>query len=123
MKKDEDSSSTATIVDIQGLPRHLTEEAAKWLKSRRGIRWSTAAKMPVVSGSGQWFGELGRESDAIFFKYRKGWKARAWPDKAFTQAKGTKAEFWNLPAVLAGELNTVWIVEGELDALALVEAG
>ena len=31
--------------------------------------------------------------------------------------------FWNLEAVLAGKLEDVYIVEGELDALALVESG
>jgi len=114
--------SDAIIVAGPGSLRKLTEEAAEWLLSQRRIRWSSAGKMPVASGS-VWFGELKRKSEAIFFKYESGWKARAWPDKAFTQADGTKAEFWNLEAVLNGPLTDVWISEGELDAMAFVESG
>ena len=49
------------------------------------------------------------------------------PDKAFVAGKGFELAFWNLEAVLrglkAGRVSRVYLVEGELDACALVEAG
>jgi twinkle protein len=72
------------------------------------------------------FPELSRESEAIVFPYEAGdelqyWKAAAFPVKAFTAMKGGTLQFWNLTRVMGSQ--TVFITEGEWDALSLVEAG
>lgn len=100
----------------------LSEQAIEWMRVERGISAETLRKMPVGSGN-VFFPDLNRRSDALFFRYPEGWKARAYPEKAFTSRKGTTLTFWNIEAVLAGPMTFVYIVEGELDACALVEAG
>jgi len=79
-------------------------------------------RLGVASGTA-FFPKLGRQASGVFFRYGDGWKARSFPEKAFVSKPGTKPGFWNLDAVLAGSCETVCIVEGELDALSLVEAG
>jgi twinkle protein len=113
------SAGTAGIAAGPGA--NFTPEA--WAGAIRGISPETLARMPVESGT-EFFPELGRESKALVFRYPTGWKARAIPDKAFVSGKGFKASFWNLDAVLGSSTKArVFITEGELDALALVEAG
>lgn len=60
---------------------------------------------------------------ALGFRYAEGWKARSYPDKHFVAGKGFRLSFWNLEQVLEKKSEQVFIVEGEMDALALVEAG
>lgn len=103
----------------------LSLNVLDWFLSR-GISEETLRSLPVASGT-TFFPELKDKSEAAFFKFEEGWKARAVPGKAFVSSKGWKPAFWNLPAVLEmlsimGNA-TVFITEGELDALALVEAG
>lgn len=117
-----DSSSSATIVDFPGTQRTLSPGAIEWLQSERRISPETLAKLPVASGTA-YFQELKRKSDAIFFKYEDGWKARAFPEKDFTAKPGTTAAFWNLANVLEASPEEVYIVEGEMDVCALVESG
>lgn len=67
----------------------------------------------------------GKEVDNIVFNYYEGSKLvnkkyRS-ADKKFTQTKGGKPIFYNINSVI-GE-NEVYIVEGEFDVLAMVEAG
>ena len=69
------------------------------------------------------FPGLNAKARGLFFRYDEGWKARSVPDKAFVSGGGFKLAFWNIEAVLASEMELVFIVEGELDACALVEAG
>lgn len=118
-----DSSSGATIVDFPGLQHRMDPEAAAWLTDARKISQATWEKFPVASGT-VFFPEIERKSPAVFFQAEDGgWKARAYPDKAFTQKKGTEQGFWNLSAVLAGPMDRVYITEGEIDTLSLAEAG
>lgn len=117
------SSSTATIVGSKATQhRKISDDALTWLQNIRHISRETLAKLPVASGMA-WFGELERRSPAVFFGYPGGWKARAYPEKAFTSKPGGSFTFWNIEAVLNGPLEQVFITEGELDACALVEAG
>jgi twinkle protein len=115
------SSSNATTAASVAL-HPLTPAALEWFCRARRISPATLAKFPVVEGT-VYFHDLKRKAPAVIFEYSDGWKARAYPDKAFTQRLDTKREFWNLAAVLAGPLEDVWIVEGELDACAMVESG
>lgn len=114
------SSSSATTAASTG--SRVKVDAVAWFETERKISRATLAKMPVADGT-VFFGELGRKERAIFFRYRNGWKARAYPDKAFTSEKGFHPEFWNLEAVLKASPECVYIVEGEVDACAVVEAG
>ncbi len=84
-----------------------------------GRPWSVSASPPVQ----RFTPELGRKSEGLFFRYPDGWKSRSIPEKAFVAGKGFKLSFWNIDRVIAAAPARVYIVEGELDALALVEAG
>lgn len=116
------SSSTATTAGSAASRKKLSPVALEWAKRERQISQETLEKLPVASGTA-FFGDLQAKSQALFFQYGHGWKARAFPQKAFTAETGTEVTFWNLEAVLNGPLKDVYIVEGELDACALVEAG
>jgi twinkle protein len=50
-------------------------------------------------------------------------KYRAIAGKAFKMRHGDELRFWNLDAVLSGDRKTVYIFEGEMDAMAAFEAG
>jgi len=116
------SFSNATTADLQVMQSHLADNAIEWARVDRKISSETLRKLPVASGN-VFFPDINRRSDALIFNYPKGWKARAFPVKAFTSRKGTARAFWNIEAVLSGPLSDVYIVEGELDACALVECG
>lgn len=100
----------------------ISPAAAAWAQKERGISSETLALMPVASGTA-FFRDLNRKSDAVFFQFKDGWKARAYPEKEFTAGGGFKLSFWNLERVLKAAPKEIFIVEGELDACALVEAG
>jgi twinkle protein len=100
----------------------LSSEVAEWTLRNRRLSQATLGRLCVASGTA-FFPELERKSDAIFFKYSDGWKARSIPDKAFVASKGFKLSFWNLATVLQAKPKRVYICEGEFDACALVEAG
>lgn len=117
-----DSSSNVTTADFRDSPQKMNAEGAIWLKEERRINRETWEKLPVAAGT-VFFPELKRRSKAIFYRYPDGWKARSIEEKSFTQKAGTTQTFWNLEAVLAGPLTSVFIVEGEQDVLAMVEAG
>jgi twinkle protein len=102
--------------------------ALKWFKESRGLSPATLAQLDVASGTA-FFPDVGQKLPAVFFRYADGWKARSYPDKHFVSGDGFQRSFWNLERVLSrglpeeGEVDMVYIVEGELDACALVEAG
>ena len=100
----------------------LSEDFLVWAKNERGFSVETMQSLDVRSGS-TFFPDLGKKAKAVFFGYSEGWKARSWPDKGFVSGGGFKREFWNLRRVLGAKPAVVWIVEGEADACALVEAG
>lgn len=96
----------------------------------RGISGKTLDMLSVGSGR-VWFRDLKEEREAIVFRYFEPgreqptfWKARPITgEKTFAALKGGKPYFYNLAAVLAGDMKAVYIVEGEFDVAALVEAG
>ena len=99
----------------------LSEDAIRWATTRN-ISRATLERLGVASGTA-FFPDLERKAPALFFRYRDGWKARAFPHKGFVANKGFKPSFWNQDAILASNPEAVFITEGELDACALVEAG
>lgn len=100
----------------------ISEAAAAWAQGKRGISRETMELLSVASGTA-YFPDLSAKSEAIFFPFKNGWKARAYPGKSFVAGGGFKLSFWNLERVLKAAPKEVFIVEGELDACALVEAG
>lgn len=114
-----DLQRTVGIVD--GQPVRRNELALAFVKAR-GFSQSTLEAMPAGFGTA-FFPELKRQTEALFFKYADGWKARSVEEKAHVAGKGFKLSFWNLEAVLRAKPETVYITEGEPDALAMVEAG
>jgi len=99
----------------------LEPDTIAWFQSR-GISQATLELAHVGDGT-VYFSDLNAKSRAAFYKYREGWKARSFPEKAFTAGGGFKPTFWGLDEVLEARPNVVMIVEGENDRLALIEAG
>jgi twinkle protein len=100
----------------------VSPAAEKWAREVRHISRATLELLGVASGTA-FFPDLKRQVEALFFPYSEGWKARAFPEKSFVAGNGFKLLFWNVQRVLKAAPAAVWICEGELDALALVEAG
>ena len=104
----------------------LGETAIKWA-GERGISQATLERLGVASGMASMPGEPGR-CEAIAFPYRRGdqvvnVKYRSLNGKGFKQKEGGELRFWNLDHWLSEPTDQVYIVEGEMDAAALVEAG
>jgi twinkle protein len=116
------SAGTAGTAGGAELHSSIGDRAIAWARDARGLGRTTLEQLGVASGTA-FFPKLGRRADGLFFRYGDGWKARSFPEKAFVSKSGTKPGFWNLDSVLAGSREIVRIVEGELDACALVEAG
>jgi len=105
-----------------GMAENISNAAEVWIRVARHISRPTLERLGVASGTA-YFPNLERKAEAVFFPYPQGWKARSFPDKAFVAGKGFKLSFWNIERVLKANPERVFITEGELDALALVEAG
>lgn len=93
--------------------------------AKRGISKETADKFKLFSGH-KWFARLNKEADCIGFPYFRGGalvavKYRAFPDKDFTQEAGGAHDFFGLDNIIPDR--PIVIVEGEIDALTLHEAG
>tara|TARA_R100000329_G_scaffold126302_2_gene104915 strand:+ start:11027 stop:12511 length:1485 start_codon:yes stop_codon:yes gene_type:complete len=108
--------------------RKLTDNIIQYAEERK-ISKKTLEDLRVESGPAQ-FGNQTYES--IVFGYynlegeRVNYKARAIKEKLFKQKKDGEQRFYNLDNVLKSNNlanNTIYIVEGEFDALALYEAG
>jgi twinkle protein len=103
----------------------LTAQAIEFAKAR-GIGMKTLTDMLVVGGKAR-FDDGAHE--AIVFRYldergeQCNFKARSLDGKRYKQAKGGRQIAYNWWQVRDGDLRDVWIVEGEFDACALVEAG
>ena len=106
----------------------LSAEAETWAADR-GISRPTLDRLGVGSGTVN-MPDLGR-CEVIMFPYKRGpntvnWKARNLArkkeDRRFRQMLDGESRFWNLDAVLSAGSETVYITEGEMDALALIEA-
>jgi len=107
----------------------LSAAAETWAADR-GISRPTLDRLCVGSGTVN-MPDLG-QCEVIMFPYQRGpnivnWKARNLArkkeDRRFRQKDGGELRFWNLDAVLSAGSETVYITEGEMDALALIEAG
>ncbi len=103
----------------------LSDTAVKWAADR-GISRSTLERVGATSGTTGMPGA--GECEVIAFPYRRAGaivnvKYRALAEKAFKQQDGGELRFWNLDAALAAKSEKVYITEGEMDALALLEAG
>lgn len=108
-----------TIVS-NGLKQHHYE----WLKSR-GISKETADKAKLFSAE-KWFGRLNKTADCIGFPYYRDGalvaaKYRSFPEKDFTQDSGGAHDFFGIDNIDPAQ--PLIIVEGEIDALTLLEAG
>ena len=105
-------------------PTSLETQHYEFLKSR-GISPQTADAMKLFSAK-KYFSKLGKNSDAIGFPYfRNGQfvsaKYRSIESKDFTQDNGGAHDFFGIDQIDA--TLPVIIVEGEIDALTLIECG
>ena len=95
-----------------------------WL-AERGISQQTADKMKLFAAD-KYFSKLGKTSDAIGFPYYRDGalvaaKYRSFPDKDFTQDQGGAHDFFGID--LVDKTKPLIIVEGEIDALTVMECG
>ena len=95
----------------------LSDTAIAWAKDR-GISRSTLEAVGVASGTANF---RSGKSEALYFKNGDGWKARSLAQKDYTCKQGCHLALWGLDEVKGSE--RVIITEGEMDRLALVEAG
>jgi len=114
----------SAVPNIQVVSNALTTPHYDYLKSR-GISKETADKMKLFAAD-KFFGRLNKTSAAIGFPYYRDGalvavKYRAFPDKDFTQESGGAHDFFGIDHVVKGK--PLVIVEGEIDALTLMEAG
>jgi len=114
-------TTAGTAISKEASAPKVTGAASAFMRNR-GFSEATLGKLPVASGM-TFFPDLNRKTEAVFYRYSGGWKARSIEEKSFVAGKGFKLSFWNLDAVLAAKPERVFLVEGEDDALALVEAG
>jgi twinkle protein len=96
----------------------------EWLENR-GISKATA-DLAKLFGTNKWFARLNKETDAIGFPYFRdgalvGVKYRSIPEKDFTQDAGGAHDFFGIDNV--DKTQPLIIVEGEMDALSVMEAG
>ena len=102
----------------------LSQHHYEWL-AKRGISKYTADKAKLFSAD-KWFARLNKTADCIGFPYYRDGalvaaKYRSFPEKDFTQDSGGAHDFFGIDNVDKGK--PLVIVEGEIDALTLMEAG
>ena len=102
----------------------LSQHHYEWL-AKRGISKYTADKAKLFSAD-NWFARLNKTADCIGFPYYRDGalvaaKYRSFPEKDFTQDSGGAHDFFGIDHVDKGK--PLVIVEGEIDALTLMEAG
>jgi twinkle protein len=102
----------------------LSQHHYEWL-AKRGISKYTADKAKLFSAD-KWFARLNKTADCIGFPYYRDGalvaaKYRSFPEKDFTQDSGGAHDFFGIDQVDKGK--PLVIVEGEIDALTLMEAG
>lgn len=113
-----------TPIKPTSAPTDPSPAVLRWLENR-GIKEATARRNRIGSAR-VYVPALGREADCIAFPYfRNGElinvKFRALDEKAFAQVKGAEKILYGLDDI--ADSKTAIIVEGELDKLALEEAG
>ena len=121
--KEETENDYTEIVQNQFKPILKNEKALEYIRTRK-ISESTVNGL-YVSFEKYYQPSLSKEVDNIVFNYYEGSKLvnkkfRS-ANKKFTQISGAKPIFYNINSVLGAD--TVYIVEGEFDVLAMYEAG
>jgi len=123
-RKDEDD--TLEYKEVNQKDFKQIKDNTKWLEyvKSRGISESTLSKLYVTFDE-YWQPAIGKKVDNIVFNYYEGSKLvnkkfRS-SNKKFTQTVESKPIFYNINSVIGQD--TVYIVEGEFDVLAMVEAG
>lgn len=96
-------------------------EAALAYLTTRGISEKTALAFSLVSARA-YFPQLEREEEAIAFPYDKGAKLKSYPDKAFVCSEPLSSLFGQGLVDLTESPDLI-ICEGEMDPLAMYEAG
>lgn len=122
----ENSSSNAGTAG-KAVLRPLDQQTEKWALRERHVTRGTLERLGVGSGTA-YIPELSSYCESIIFKYSKtDWRARALAKKAFVSKAGMKVGFWGLADVLewigTNPDAPIYIVEGEMDRCAMVEAG
>lgn len=102
----------------------LSDQLVKWFKDVRNISQSTLIDCRITEEK-QYQPQLGKEVNNIVFNYFEGdtvvnKKYRS-AGKKFTQSAGTKNIFYGITDIIGSD--EVYIVEGEMDKLALWEIG
>jgi len=114
----------SAVPQPQILSNQLTAKHYEWL-AQRGISKQTADKAKLFAAD-KYFSRLNKTAEAIGFPYFRAGalvaaKYRSFPEKDFTQDSGGAHDFFNIDNVIPGK--PIIIVEGEIDALTLMEAG
>jgi twinkle protein len=117
--------SIVGTADTPAVSPTLSSAAVSYAENVRKVSRATLERLGVGSGT-VFFPELERKSEAVIFPYRAdgdvvNWKAAAFPQKAFTSKKGGALQFWNIERALGAK--TLYITEGEWDAVSVIEAG
>jgi len=102
----------------------LSEPLVKWIETERKIGQNTLIQLGI-SEEKYYQPAIKKEVNNIVFNYFEGGtvvnKKYRTGNKQFTQSKGGKSIFYNINSTIGAE--TVYIVEGEFDVLALYEIG
>ena len=103
--------------------KDLNDKTIKWLKSR-GISEDTARSVNIKSGE-SYIRSIGEVVDCVMFPYMNqgqiyATKNRAISDKGFA-CNGAPASFFNLDSIVYND--DLYICEGEIDALTMIECG
>lgn len=103
---------------------HLSDNLVKWFKDKRGISQKTLIACKITEES-KFHPAKGKEANSVVFNYFEGSrlvnKKYRTGDKCFTQEKNAKKVFYGINDVLDSDVAI--IVEGEMDKLAMWEAG
>jgi len=122
-KKVNDIVYTLPSRDYQNFTK-LSETLVKWIEAERKIGQNTLIQLGI-SEEKYYQPAIKKEVNNIVFNYFEGGtvvnKKYRTGNKQFTQSKGGKSIFYNINSTIGAE--TVYIVEGEFDVLALYEIG
>jgi twinkle protein len=101
----------------------LTDKAVKWFEGRM-ISQKTLIRMKIYSDN-EFMPQFAKEVPVMCFPYFLGEKLvnikYRGPEKSFKLVSGAELIFWNINCL--AEASEVIIVEGEIDALTLIQAG
>ena len=103
----------------------LSKKVIQWFEDRK-ISKTTLEKMKVSEGL-EWMPQKGKEVNTIQFNYfQSGEKVNTKfrdGEKNFKLVQGAPKIFYNIDALCNDNYDDIVVVEGEIDALSLIEAG